>query len=249
MPQALLLDLNGVLFEDGVALPGAVEGVARSRAQGLILRFVTNTATRSDRTLLSELRGMGFAVEENELFTAPLAARAYLLRHGLRPHCLVHPAIAATFEDLLAPKPNAVVLGDARDGLSYAALNQVFRLVRAGLPLIGLGMNRCFREGGEWMLDAGPFIRAIAWAADTEAVVMGKPSAAFYEELVASTGLKPGACLMVGDDVEADVAGAMACGLRGCLVCSGKFQPGDLERLPAGAALIGSLAELPLLLG
>jgi HAD superfamily hydrolase (TIGR01458 family) len=249
MRQALLLDLNGVLFEDGVALSGAVEAVARARAEGLILRFVTNTATRSARTLLAELRGMGFELADEELFTAPMAARAYLQRHGLRPHCLVHPAIAATFEDLLGPEPDAVVLGDARDGLSYAALNQVFRLVRTGLPLIGLGMNRCFREGGEWMLDAGPFILAIAWAADTEAVVMGKPSVAFYEELVASTGLEPGACLMVGDDVEADVGGAMACGLRGCLVRSGKFQPGDLKRLPAGAAVIGSLAELPPLLG
>jgi ribonucleotide monophosphatase NagD (HAD superfamily) len=135
------------------------------------------------------------------------------------------------------------LLGDARDELSYANLNVVYRLVRAGRPLIGIGMNRCFREGGEWMLDAGAFIRAIEWAALTEALVMGKPSAAFFDELVTSTGVAANDCLMIGDDVDADVGGAMARGIAGCLVRTSKFQEADLDRLPEGAALIGSIAE------
>jgi ribonucleotide monophosphatase NagD (HAD superfamily) len=50
---------------------------------------------------------------------------------------------------------------------------------------------------------------------------------------------------MIGDDVEADVAGAMARGISGCLVCTGKFQDADRARLPEGAALIRSIAEWP----
>jgi ribonucleotide monophosphatase NagD (HAD superfamily) len=49
----------------------------------------------------------------------------------------------------------------------------------AGKPLIGIGMNRCFREQELWMLDAGAFIHAIEWAARTTATVVGKPSAPF----------------------------------------------------------------------
>jgi HAD superfamily hydrolase (TIGR01458 family) len=246
--KALLLDLQGVLFEDGTPLPGAVEAVGAARAEGRILRFVTNTATRHPGAILEDLRAMGFAVEEGELFTAPLAARSYLQRRHWRPHCLVHPAIRSLFDDLEGSsgpgaEPDCVVLGDARDELSYANLNVVYRLVRAGRPLIGIGMNRCFREGGEWMLDAGAFIRAIEWAALTEALVMGKPSAAFFDELVASTGVAANDCLMIGDDVDADVGGAMARGITGCLVRTGKFQEADLDRLPEGAALIGSIAE------
>jgi HAD superfamily hydrolase (TIGR01458 family) len=246
--KALLLDLQGVLFEDGTPLPGAVEAVGAARAEGRTLRFVTNTATRHPGAILEDLRAMGFAVEEGELFTAPLATRSYLQRQHWRPHCLVHPAIRSLFDDLTGSSdsgeaPDCVVLGDARDELSYANLNVVYRLVRAGCPLIGIGMNRCFREGGEWMLDAGAFIRAIEWAALTEALVMGKPSAAFFDELVASTGVAANDCLMIGDDVDADVGGAMARGIAGCLVRTGKFQEADLDRLPGGAALIGSIAE------
>jgi HAD superfamily hydrolase (TIGR01458 family) len=246
--KALLLDLQGVLFEDGTPLPGAVEAVRHARAENRILRFVTNTATRHPAAILEDLRAMGFEVDEGELFTAPLAARNFLLRQQWRPHALVHPAIRSLFDDLAGGsdqgmEPDCVVLGDARDDLSYANLNVVYRLVRTGRPLIGIGMNRCFREGGEWMLDAGAFIHAIEWAAHTEALVMGKPSAAFFNELVASTGVAACDCLMIGDDVEADVGGAMAQGIAGCLVRTGKFQEGDRDRLPEGAALIGSITE------
>ncbi len=247
--DALLLDLNGVLYEDQSPYPGARELVEWARTRGTTLRFLTNTATRSAPMILADLERMGFEVRPGELFTAPLAARAYLLQRGLRPHCLVHPAIAGLFSDLEGPDPNCVVLGDARDGLSYAALNRVFDLVRQGAPLIGIGMNRCFREGGAWKLDAGPFIQAVAWAARIEPIVMGKPSAAFFRTLLDQLDGDPSGCLMVGDDVDADVAGAMAVGLAGCLVRTGKFQPADLERLPAGAAVIPSIADLPALLG
>lgn len=251
--RALLLDLQGVLFEDNTPIPGAVATVAAARASGMILRFVTNTATRHHLQILADLRGMGFVIDEAELFTAPLATRNFLVRQGWTPHCLVHPAIVSVFTGLGDPDaanqtPDCVVLGDARDKLTYGALNQVFRFVMAGKPLIGIGMNRCFREGSEWMLDAGAFIHAIEWAARKDAIVMGKPSPTFFDELIASTGVPAHDCMMIGDDVEADVAGAMTRGIAGCLVRTGKFQNSDQSRLPRGAVLIDSIADWPSLM-
>lgn len=242
--RGLFLDLNGVLFDDRGPIPGAVAAVQAARRRGHVLRFVTNTATRSHLDMLAWLRRMGFTIADEELFTAPLVTRHYLLRQGLRPYCLVHPAIQPLFADLAGNPPDCVVLGDARDALGYAALNRVFQLVRQGLPLIGIGMNRCFVEQGEWMLDAGAFIRAIEWAADSQAIIMGKPSADFFRELCDVCNLPPGDCLMIGDDVEADVAGAMAIGMRGGLVRTGKFQPRDLDRLPPDALLLDDITGI-----
>ncbi|MCP9773307.1 TIGR01458 family HAD-type hydrolase [Synechococcus sp. Tobar12-5m-g] len=247
--QALFLDINGVLVEDGLPIPGALGLVARARQRGVPIRLVTNTATKDQATIQAELHGLGFDLEAAELFTAPLATRQYLMRHRLRPHALVHPAIAASFADLAVCQPNCVVLGDARDGFTYGALNRVFQLVQQGMPLIGIGRNRYFREGGQLLLDAGAFLQAIEWAAGVEAVVMGKPAVAYFQELVSSVGLQPGDCFMVGDDLEADVIGAMAAGLGGCLVQTGKYVPSDRERLPPEARLIASVADLPGLLG
>ncbi|EDY38616.1 HAD-superfamily subfamily IIA hydrolase, TIGR01458 [Cyanobium sp. PCC 7001] len=246
LPAALFLDLNGVLYDQpGTPLPGAVTTVSWARQRGLPLRFVTNTATRHHHRILRDLAALGVRVEPGELFTAPLAARAWIRERGLTPHCLVHPAIRSVFADLEGQSPDCVLLGDARGELTYAALNRAFRLLLDGAPLIGLGMNRRFREGGQWMLDAGAFIQGLAWAAEVEPVVMGKPSAAFFAQLVADVGLPAEQCLMVGDDAEADVAAALVAGLRGCLVRTGKYRPGDERRCAPQALVIPSLAELP----
>src|SRR5690606_6518312 len=93
-------------------------------------------------------------------------------------------------------------------------------------------------------LDAGAFVRAIEWAADVEAVIMGKPGRAFFEQVVASTPHQPGECLMVGDDAVADVAAAIDAGLQGCLVRTGKFQPGDENRIPEAGNVVDSIADI-----
>ncbi|OZG71548.1 hydrolase [Hahella sp. CCB-MM4] len=242
--KALLLDLSGVLYEGTQPIPGASDFVRRARDAGLILRFVTNTASRPAADVLSLLQDMNIHVEPEELFTAPLAAKRYIQHHGLRPYCLVHEAIRKEFEDLDQSNPDCVLLGDARDDLNYANLNHAFRICMQGAPLIGIGLNKYFKDDEGLMLDAGPFIQALEWATDTQAVIMGKPSKAFFEQVVDATGFPPRDCLMVGDDVLGDVEGAVRAGLQGCLVKTGKFQSRDLDRLPETAQVIDSIADL-----
>lgn len=242
--KALLLDLSGVLYDGTRIIPGALEAVQRAREAGLILRFVTNTATKSAATLVADMHAMGFDVRPDEMFTAPMAAEAYVQQRNLRPYVLVHTAIRDEFAGFDQRDPNCVVLGDARDDLNYTNLNRAFQLCHQGAELIGIGMNKYFMDDGGLMLDAGGFIRAIEWAAGVEATIMGKPGAAFFEQVVSSTGAAAADCLMVGDDVIADVAGAIDAGLQGCLVRTGKFQPGDERKAPVTARIIDSIRDL-----
>jgi len=242
--DALLLDLSGVLYDGSRLIAGAREAVVEARKRGLILRFVTNTASKPAATILDELLQMGIDAHADELFTAPMAAKRYLQQQKLRPYCLIHSAIRHEFADIDQSDPNCVLLGDARDDLNYTSMNRAFQLCKSGAPLIGIGMNRYFMDEHGLMLDAGAFIRAIEWAADVEAIVMGKPSTDFFAQVVASTGVDAARCLMVGDDVTTDVVGAFDAGLQSCLVRTGKFLAGDERKLPPGAQLIDSIATL-----
>jgi HAD superfamily hydrolase (TIGR01458 family) len=247
--KALLLDIQGVLVEDGSALEGAVETVQELRRRGVAIRLVTNTATRHHEQLLEDLRQLGFSVDAEELFTAPLAALNWLERHQRRPMALVHPAIEPLFADLGSGPADCVLLGDAREQLNFANLNKALELLLEGAPLIGIGRNRRFRDEGHWMLDAGAFLTALEYGADCEAIVMGKPSAAFFAEVVQSLHLPADQCLMVGDDVEADVRGAIEFGLQAALVQTGKYRPGDEALLQQQAALLPDVRAVGPLLG
>jgi HAD superfamily hydrolase (TIGR01458 family) len=227
MFKAVFFDLSGVLYEGERVIPGAIAAVAKLQQSPLEVRFVTNTSRMSRRQLLHGLQQMGFELDSRQLFTAPDAAKALLRANHWRPYCLLHKNIEAEFSEFDQQAPNAVVIGDAEDGFCYQSLDLAFRLCQAGAPLIGIGRNRYFKLDGNLHLDAGPFICAIEYAASVSARIMGKPSIDFFTQVIASTRADAGEILMIGDDILGDIEGALAAGMQGCLVRTGKYQVGD----------------------
>ena len=72
------------------------------------------------------------------MFTPAQAARAWLATKGLSAHLLIHTALEEDFANLPASGLEAVVIGDAADGFTYAALNEAFRKLLAGAAFLAL---------------------------------------------------------------------------------------------------------------
>jgi len=246
--RAVCLDIAGVLTDSGRLLPGAVGSLRALDAAGLPWRLLTNTSRRPQPAILAELVGFGLPVRAEQLFAAPRVVADAVRARGLRPLLLVHPDIRGEFAGLDCHDPNAVVLCDAAEGLDYRGLDAAFALLKQGAPLLAVGMNRYFQGRERLELDAGPFVKALEYAAGVEAEIIGKPGRAMFELACASMGVSPDQAVMIGDDVEADVIGAMAAGLRGILVRTGKYRAGDEARLPAGAACADDIAAAVALL-
>lgn len=244
MFRTVLLDIAGVLYEGDKPVAGAVEAVADLRDGGVVLRFVTNTSRTPKRRVLEKLCGMGFEVAAHELFTAPMAARRWLEQHGKKPFLLIHPDLREDFDGMATDHPDAVLLADAGNDLNYPNLDAAFALLMEGAPLIAIGDNRYFHAGDRLHLDAGPFVHALEYAAGVEAVIAGKPSADFFRQALADADCPPEDALMVGDDVSADVQGALDAGLQACLVQSGKYRPHDEDNLKGEAMIAPSIAAL-----
>jgi HAD superfamily hydrolase (TIGR01458 family) len=237
MVKAIFFDLSGVLYIGKASIEGAVEAIERVQSSPLQVRFVTNTSRLTRHTLLQGLQDMGFDIRSNQLYSAPSAAKSWAIQHHKRPFCLVHENIKSEFSDLDQSNPDAVIIGDAAEGFNYENLNLAFQLCQQGATLIGIGRNRYFKLYEELLLDAGPFIAAIEYAASTEAIIMGKPSPAFFEQVVNSVDCSAGEVLMIGDDIYGDIEGALKNGLQACLVKTGKYQEGD-ENLIEGDFLV-----------
>lgn len=244
MAKGVLLDLGGVVYTGGQVLPGAVDAIDRLRAAGLPLRFVTNVTSRPRRGLLRKLRDMGLDVAAGDVFMPGVAARDYLQKHKLTPHLLVADGLEEDFAGLGEGPPNAVVIGDAGEKFNYHSLNGAFRLLAAGAPLLALAGNRVYRDAdGRLSLDTGAFVKALEYAGDTEAVMLGKPAAGFFRAAAADMGLAPGDVAMVGDDAEFDVAAAIGAGFEGVLVRTGKYEAGAENRIsPKPTAVVDDIA-------
>lgn len=235
--KGVLLDLSGTLYQGREAIPEALEAVVKLGKSGLPVRYVTNTSRLPVIAVWQKLNRLGFSIDLRHIFTAPQAVYHYLVEQHLRPYLLVHPELEEEFADLPQSHPDTVVVADAAESFSYANLNQAFRLLLEGAQLVAVGDNRYFRDEQGMSLDAGPFIRALEYAADCKARILGKPAEAFFHAALKEIGCRPEETLMVGDDVYADVNGALKAGLRGALVQTGKYRSGDEQHL-SGEALV-----------
>ena len=251
--RGVVLDLDGTVYDDRGLIPGADLTVPALRAAGVRLRFATNTSRHPRGALVERLRSLGVDAHADEVVTAPRAAAAWLTDRGLTRISLhVVPAIVEEFAGFTLDEraPEVAVVGDLGDDWSVDRLNRVFRHVLGGARLLAIQKNRYWRRGGALCLDAGPFVAALEFATGTTAEVAGKPSPPFFASAAASIDLALGQVAVVGDDIHADVRGALAAGALGVLVRTGKFQPADLDADgPAPTLVIPSIAELPSALG
>jgi HAD superfamily hydrolase (TIGR01458 family) len=249
----LMLDLDGVLYVEDEPVPGAVEAVRRLRERGLALRFVTNTTSRPRRQILARLTRLGCEVPPDELLTpAALAVRYCRDRGHERVALVMNEAVREDFAALVAADDDdvdAVIIGDCGDAFGYAVLNRAFRHVMGGAELIALQKNRYWRTPDGLSLDVGPFVAALEYATDRDAVVIGKPAPEFFASALAGMALSAEQVAMVGDDVESDIGGALSAGLAGILVRTGKFRAEALRRAtPQPTAVVESIADVPSLL-
>ena len=225
-PKALLIDLAGVLHVGDQLIPGAADALARLRAAGMPLLFLTNTTRTPRRVLCAKMNALGLDMDEGELLTAPGATMNRVRARGLHPYYIVHPDLRGeTGPD--AASPDAVVLGDAGHFFDYAQLNTAFRLIMQGLPFIAMARNRYFREEDGLSLDMGAFVAGLEYSTGTTAEITGKPAAPFFQAALDAVGVAACDAIMVGDDLRDDIGGAQALGIPSVLVRTGKYSPAD----------------------
>lgn len=251
---ALLIDIDGVLHVGPEPIDGARAALGALRERGVPFRLVTNTTSRSRRLVADRLAGMGFDVREADVLTpAALAVRHCRDRGYERVALHVADALREDLDalgDERGAEVEAVILGDLGEGFTYGRLNAIFRQLQAGAELVALQRNRVWQREDGLVLDAGPFVAALEYATGRQAIVTGKPSPAFFAAALEELGAGAATTAMVGDDLEADVGGALDAGLDGVLVRTGKFRDDTLRAGGIEPTLVlASIADLSEVVG
>jgi len=254
MAPAVLIDIDGVLHVGDEPIAGAVAALEELRRVSAGILLVTNTTSKSRRQIVDHLRELGFDVGGHEVLTPAGLAVRHCREQGHRVvKLLVGDALGedlAELEQSANGEPaDAVVLGDLGEGFTAEVLNEAFRLLIEGAELVALQHNRYWRRADGLVLDVGAYAAALEYATGSQAVVVGKPAPAFFAAALAELGALPQDAVMIGDDIEADIGGAIGAGLRGILVRTGKYRDDAL-----GAAgvrpteIVDSIADVARLL-
>ena len=252
--KAILFDLDGVLYTGEQAIAGAADTVKWCQGQAIPHLFLTNTTSSPRIALVDKLATFGISSKSDDFLTPVVAAIQWLRVNNTGKIALFIPkATCSEFSAFKQCHPgaeqgaSALIVGDMGEAWDFQTLNRAFRLLmnNPDSRLVALGMTRYWRAEDGLRLDAAPFIKALEHASGREAIVLGKPSGAFYASALQLLGCPSDDTIMIGDDIKGDIEGAQKAGIRGLLVKTGKYQPTDLDRGIVPFDVIESIADLP----
>jgi HAD superfamily hydrolase (TIGR01459 family) len=267
--DALILDLWGVVMDGTAPYRGATECLARLHQRGKTVLLLSN-APRRESIVAERLAGMGIGpglydriVSSGEASRRALARRAHPAFAAIgRRYLYVGPerdrGLLAGLDYREAPLEKAEFVlntGVADDTDTLEVVRPTLEAARArGLPMVCTNPDRVVvRHSGQRVLCAGALAEAYE-ALGGVVHYFGKPHRAVYElcfELL--DGVDLDRVLAVGDNLETDIAGAKAAGLKTVLVLGGVLaEPlgiewGELappERLEALCAEHGVLPDM-----
>ncbi|UCD01103.1 MAG: TIGR01458 family HAD-type hydrolase [Promethearchaeota archaeon] len=226
--KGLLVDIDGTLYFKGKVIPGAIETVSKLCEAGLRVLFLTNTDSKSPKTILKILKDYGFTINEDEIFTPVIALKKFLSEYLTKKSYFVTTVeVEKEFQDFQQVKgselPDFVIIGDFHDNWDVNRLNQAFKFVLKGAKLLGMQGNKYYLDrNGEPVIDTGSFVQMIANAANVTPKIFGKPSKEYFLQALNKINLGIDEVIVIGDDIETDIQGAINVGFKGILVKTGK---------------------------
>lgn len=229
MSDAVVCDLDGVVYRGERSMPGARDALAALEGAGLSVSFVTNNSAREPAAVVDKLlRVVGYPARVEQVITSSLVA-ASLIEAGpvlIMGESGVETAVRDAGYELTDDPLSAatVVVGLDRD-LSYTGVTRAAAAVRAGARLIATNRDPTFPSETGLLPGAGACVAAVETAAGVRGVTAGKPSEAMRR--LVEQWYPDGTIWMIGDRPDTDIALAEAPRWRSILVLTGVTASGD----------------------
>lgn len=226
--DALLLDLDGVVYVGKHAVPHAVTALNLALQDGARLAYVTNNAARTPQTVAAHLSSLGLVVSAEGVVTSAQAAARLVADQvpaggsvfviggvGLEEALRERGLIPVTSPDA---DPVAVVQGFGPE-MPWRQVISGAILVKQGLPWVASNADLTVPTPAGPGPGNGALVELVARFSDRTPVVAGKPEPPLFQESVAR--LSAQAPLVVGDRIDTDIDGAKAVGADSLLVMTG----------------------------
>ncbi len=245
--QAVLLDLDGTIYHEDHALPGAMDLIRRLQREGRKFACLSNSTTSPLRVVM-RLGRMGVEVDPGCIYTAAAAAADYVLENYSKektdsPRPRVYNLATEGIQEMLDGQVDwvatpgepchAIVIGAPTN--VYATedrLRTALLLARKGAKLIGICADRVYPSPRGLEFGSGALTHMLAFASNSDSIFTGKPQPVFFQNLCTRLGVDPGWCVLIGDNLEADILGAKKVGMRTILTLTGVTRRRDLLAVP-----------------
>ncbi len=233
--DALLLDLDGVVYVGPHAVAHAASAIGRARSGGVSIAFVTNNASRPPEVVAAHLCELGISASHQDVVNASQAAAHVLsqrLPAGSTVLAIGGPGVRLALAerglvpvDSAEPTPAAVMMGYGAD-VGWKDLAEASYAVHAGALFVATNPDKSFPTPRGIAPGNGTLVAAVVAATGCEPIVAGKPFAPLVNESIERVGAERP--LMIGDRLDTDIEAAFNTGIDSLLVMTGVTSVRDL---------------------
>jgi glycerol 3-phosphatase-2 len=227
--DALLLDLDGVVYVGEHAVPHAAPALREARSSGVSIAYVTNNASRPPADVADHLRRIGLDAEPADVVTSAQAGARLMetfVPVGAAVLAVGGPGVAQALDDrgFIAVRdrggaPVAVMQGFGRD-LTWQHLAEAAYALAGGIPWIATNRDLTVPTPDGTAPGNGSFVRLLAGVVGREPdAVAGKPESPLVLESIDRVGAT--APVMVGDRLDTDIEAGHRAGIPALLVLTG----------------------------
>lgn len=213
--DALLVDLDGTVFEGGRPVEGAAEGL-----EGRRVMYVTNNASRSPQAVADHLSEIGFPTSAVQVMTSAQAACTLAAEQLGTTGAKAFVIGAESFKDLAREagftvvdsaddQPDVVLQGHSPDN-NWARLSEGALAIQRGASYVASNLDTTLPTERGFMVGNGSMVAAVVSATGVQPSSAGKPGAEMFR--VAAERLNSDSPLVVGDRLNTDIAGGIAAG-------------------------------------
>ena len=242
--DAIILDLDGVVYIGEHAVPHAVEAI-NAVAGTARVTAATNNASREPRTVGNHLRALGLNIDDDDIVTSAQAGAGLLASildsdsrvlavggHGVEASLRevgLHPIRATRDHEansLLADEVAAVLQGHGQD-TSWWDLATAAWAISRGKHWVATNRDLTVPTPFGLGPGNGALVGSLEEVTGICPLVAGKPQATLFEQTAKRIGSRRP--LVIGDRLDTDIDGALAAGMDSLLVLTGVHQLADVR--------------------
>jgi len=243
--QALIIDMDGVLWEGNRALPGLHDFFKLLRKKQLPFILATNNASLTQNQYITKLDNMGVSVSANEILTSSIATAHYLSEQTRPESCnifvigeegLRQPLrekgfnLIDFYQSTDGPIVDFVVCGLDRE-LTWSKMADATLHLRAGAKFIATNADTSLPTERGPVLGNGAILAALQAATQIAPAVIGKPGPIMYQQAIKILAVEAENTVAIGDRLDTDILGAVNTGIRSIMVLTGISKEKDINKI------------------
>lgn len=238
MTKTYLIDLDGTMYRGTDIIEGAKEFIDYLLKTNQEFVFFTNNSSRTPKQAKEHMEAIGFTgIEEKHFFTSAMASAKYIRRRyaGTKAYMIGQLGLKEALEcegfSVVEDEPADFVFIGLDKMATYETYSKAIRQLVNGAILVGTNNDRILLQENGANVGNGSVVAMFEYAIGKESIKIGKPHRVMIDTYLEWANKSIDDCVIIGDNLETDIACGNRVGMETILVESGIHTQEDCGKM------------------